>query len=235
MYYDTRSAARPVGGDAVAALAAAAPLLPPGGFGSRETPTVSFYNVPPRSRAERKTTTDRDAVEKSRLRERKGAHYQYSDPGGLVAPDDTSTHFMGSKERFKLDAATEVRLDKEDKLRRKATELLRRREENVARDEERWQKMEAAASAAEARVAFLQADGGKAQRNRSGMPFDPVTLAYHSSREGEVLRCVSVCVWHTTTALYSQSLPTRASCVQTAGIKTTPPSFGPRIVPRHCR
>lgn len=189
MYYDVGAIVRPSGGDAVIAIAAAAPLLPPGGFGTLDAPTVSFVNAPPRSRVERRALADRESMEKQRLRERKGAHFQYADPGGLVVPDDSrSAHYMDSRARFAVDTATEVRLEKEDRLRRKASELLRRREEGISRDEERWQRMEAEARAEEARVAFLQADGGKARRNRSGMPFDPVTLGYHATHEGEVLR-----------------------------------------------
>lgn len=192
MYYDRGATSRPAGVDSIIALASTVPLLPPGGFGTVDAPTVAFYNVPPRSRAERKALADRETVEKQRLRERKGAHFQYADPGRLVAPDDPhSALYMGSKERFTIDTATEVRMEKEDRLRRKATELLRRREEVIARDEDRWQKMESEARAAEARVAALQADGGKARRNQSGMPFDPVTLSYHATHEGESLRWVA--------------------------------------------
>ena len=188
MYYDTASAIRTSGGDSVAALAANAPLLSRGGFGTLDAPSIAFFNAPLRGKAERKALSDREGMEKQRLRERRGEHFQYADPGGLVAPDCRSGHYMGSKERFTIDTATEIRLEKEDRLRRKATDLLRRRDEGIARDEERWQKMEAEARAAEARVAFFQADGGKARRNRSGMPFDPVTLEYHGTHDGEALK-----------------------------------------------
>jgi hypothetical protein len=188
MYYDNVASGRARGEVTFAGLVAGAPLLPPGGFGTLEAPSVPFHNLPTRSR-ERQALTDRETLEKSRLRERTGGRFVYADPGHVIAPDDSSSAlYLDSRLRFTTDAVTEARVEKDARIAHRASDLLRRREETMVREEERWKRMEAESRAAELRVASLQTDGGKARRNKSGLPFDPVTLNYHASHDGDLLR-----------------------------------------------
>ena len=48
--------------------------------------------------------------------------------------------------------------------------------------------MEAAEAAEAERVAALRADGSKARRNRSGLPFDPLTLGLRDTPEAAALQ-----------------------------------------------
>lgn len=57
--------------------------------------------------------------------------------------------------------------------------------QDVAREQARWARMDAEAAAEQERLDWLQADGRKARKNQSGVPFDPVTSAYKDTPEGQ--------------------------------------------------
>jgi hypothetical protein len=72
---------------------------------------------------------------------------------------------------------------------KRTQELARKREEVSVREAARWAAMEIADKEEQDRLARNREDGGKARRNKSGTPYDPVSLEYHHDEEGDELRC----------------------------------------------
>jgi len=173
----------------LASAIAAAPSLPEGGLGSWREPRARLHNVVPRSRDARRGPVDREHLEKQRLSQRREVFAAFADPGALIAPEDTAAaaHLSGEG-RFGVDFATEDRFARAAAVQRRAAVLAKRRDDEAVREARRWEAMEAARVAEEERLTRLRTDGGKARRNASGMPFDPITLAYAANGAGESLR-----------------------------------------------
>jgi hypothetical protein len=64
----------------------------------------------------------------------------------------------------------------------------KRREASAVRDEGRWQKIDDKARKEEDMWSRYREHGGKARRNKSSVPFNPVNLGYNQGRDGENLR-----------------------------------------------
>ena len=159
------------------------------GYGPFDHPAIAFNAVPARSRAQRRHVMNREEVERARLRERRSGFERYAEAGGLTVPDDkTSAMYAADQDRFNTDAAAEEKDARDEAAARRASEIERRRgfysaqaaalREHEAAEARRWGEETAA----------LQADGGAARRNRTGLPVDPLTQQYAGSAEGERLR-----------------------------------------------
>lgn len=145
-------------------------------------------NIPRRTRAERRHLLNREAVEKARLRERRERFSHYEEPGAVVASDDReSALYIAEADRFVTDVATEQRFLREQARERKASEIARRRDEQMSRDEARYHKMEEEARMFDERTLALQADGRPAFKNKSGEAFDPITTKYVDGPEGQLM------------------------------------------------
>ena len=108
-----------------------------------------------------------------------------ADSSGVRASlvEEESVFYVDSGDRFNQeDAATAERGNRLRAAERKQAELLRRREQAVGRDDARREAMAAADAEHSARTTQLQLDGGKARRNVSGIPYDPINL---SNRSGD--------------------------------------------------
>lgn len=177
---------------ALDALIAGAPLLPPGGFGSAVAPAHAFYgDGVARSREARRHTADREEVEKGRLRARRFGFGAYAEPGGLTAPDsgpDAGAAYAADVDRFYTDVAAEERHRREEAGARRAAEHARKRDAALARDEERWARMEAEAREFDEKTRRLQAAGTAAMKNLTGRAADPVAGTYEASARGAALR-----------------------------------------------
>jgi hypothetical protein len=64
----------------------------------------------------------------------------------------------------------------------------KRREESAVRDETRWQRIDEKARKEEDMWSRYREHGGKARRNKSSVPFNPVHLGYNDGKDGEMLR-----------------------------------------------
>jgi hypothetical protein len=114
----------------------------------------------------------------------------YADPGTLVAPaaDVPCAHFQPAAERFHRDFAAEERERATAATARKQAGLMQRRQAEAEREAARWAAMDAADVAERERLSALRLDGGKARKNRPGLPYDPLRNMYHGTGDGEVLR-----------------------------------------------
>ncbi len=146
-------------------------------------------NIQPLPRNSRKFATDKETVEKSRLKQRTGGFTKYVDPAGLIgSADPSSAGYMPPSDQFITDVAAEDKLRRQAEAARRANDLLRRREAVAARDDARWQSMEAAKQAEEERVARLRENAKTAAANRRSMAYDPLTLQYEDSAAGRALK-----------------------------------------------
>jgi hypothetical protein len=64
----------------------------------------------------------------------------------------------------------------------------------VAREQQRWARMAAESAAEEERLAQARASGMRAKRNMGSEHFNIITLAYHSTPQGQNLRYKVCCV-----------------------------------------
>lgn len=172
------------------AMLAGAALLPPGGFGPWDKPAVVFHGLAPRARATRKFTSNRDAMEQARLRERRGGYGAYNEPGGISVPDahPDSAAYMADSDRFHGHAAAEEREMRDQAAARAKAEITRRREWFAARETVKIAQQESQERKWDEDTSKLQADGRPARANKTGIAADPVTGIAMSGREGDSLR-----------------------------------------------
>ena len=120
------------------------------------------------------------------LQRRTGFRPSPADADGTLLDSNTTTSTVHvhaesafhqhEADRFsQADAATQERAKRLRETERKNAELARRRDLAAGRDEARDAAAAAAEAARYARTLQLQEDGGKARRNRSGVPYDPLT------------------------------------------------------------
>lgn len=186
MNHDFGSAQRVVPTTPLDQLIASAGLKPQGGYGSWDRPNIAFFNQPAKTREARRHLTDREGIEKDRLRERRFGYHQYEEPGAIVRPDaHDSALYQEETDRFFTDVAAEERYRREEKVAKKNAEYARRREEAMLRDEERWRQMEAESRQFDEKTVRLQASETAALKNKSGIPYDPVSGHYEASTRGE--------------------------------------------------
>ena len=75
-----------------------------------------------------------------------------------------------------------------EKTRQEEQRITARRHANALREEERWNQIDKANQKEEQKWEYMRTHGAKAQRNNSSVPYDPITLKYHDSHEGEKLQ-----------------------------------------------
>ncbi|CEL96000.1 unnamed protein product [Vitrella brassicaformis CCMP3155] len=149
--------------------------------------------IKPRTRAERNALRDRESLEKERLRNRTGGFHRYEDPGNLIQPikDDPKNPTLPNPiDRF-VRTAEVAELEREDRKREQGKRDQfheNRRMSRESREEQRWRRMEEREECDKQRVQNLQMYSQKAFKNRSGAPFDIVTLRYDQSEEGRRLQ-----------------------------------------------
>ncbi len=169
------------------AIASAGPL-PEGGYGSYEAPRLAFFSVPARTREARRHVVDREEVEKERLRARRAGYAtnEYAEPGAIITAesDPQSAMYQADTDRFYTDVAAEERHLRAERNAKKNADYMRKRDEALARDEERWRRMEAEAREFDEKTLRLQADGRAAAKNLSGIPYDPINASLRMGHAG---------------------------------------------------
>ena len=132
---------------------------------------------------------DKETLEKSRLRERTGGYHKYIDYGtNLTAQDPSSVGFMSEADRFHTDTAGEEKLARDARVERRHDQYIQKRAVNAEREDERWARIEREKAIEEAKWQEIRDKGEKARRNHNSVPYNPLTLAYNQSEEGNRLR-----------------------------------------------
>mmetsp|Transcript_47035 Transcript_47035/g.75313 ORF Transcript_47035/g.75313 Transcript_47035/m.75313 type:complete len:189 (+) Transcript_47035:193-759(+) len=167
-------------------------MNPHGDGGSPDDPRyhpseADFHNVAPRTREERLASNDKDALEKMRLDHRRGGHARFDGSKNPLLPDEGSLSFMSEAERFGTDAAGEEFDKRQRKLLEKEEHYEKRRAMSYQREETRWAKVEMEHRYHEEHNAEMMASD-KAKRNASSVAYNPLTLEYNDTYNGELLK-----------------------------------------------
>ncbi|KAF6257144.1 flagellar associated protein [Scenedesmus sp. NREL 46B-D3] len=113
---------------------------------------MSFHNAEPRTRQERLAAVNKEYVEKSMLKARRGNYHKYQEPGNPLVPEPTSPLYAPEASRFNKDAAAEIREQKLQAHQRKQKLYEEKRQKAVAGEQQRWQQMEEERRHEEARM-----------------------------------------------------------------------------------
>ena len=145
---------------------------------------VSFHNTEPRTRAYRHAQTNKESLEKQRLVERKGGYHKYEKIEAVTQYEQGTVGFMPEAGRFDTDTVGEEWRRRQAAQQRTQQIYQAKRGEAVAREERRWEQMEAAKVAEAEKYARYRDDPLMGKKNVGSMPFDPVTLRYNDGDDG---------------------------------------------------
>lgn len=161
--------------------------------------TAAFNNIPARSRELREALRDKEQLEKDRLRHRKEGYTRIdtSVTGSAMLVYEPKSHgYMSDADRFHSDTAGEERALREARNSRVKMQYQHRRQESVTREVSRWDAMDAADVAEEKKWQVKRDSGMYARRNKSGEPFNPITLQYNDGKDGQRLKVADDAVKH---------------------------------------
>eukprot|EP00743_Colponemidia_sp_Colp-15_P002862 GILK01003100.1.p2 GENE.GILK01003100.1~~GILK01003100.1.p2 ORF type:complete len:209 (+),score=42.50 GILK01003100.1:127-753(+) len=134
---------------------------------------------------ERRSEKAKEELERARVAQRTNTGLQVvKSPTGV---DRHTALFMDDKDRFKTDAAADLReMELQRKIKREQM-LEKKRAEHIAREEKRWNEVDA-----EHQRKAVQADAmlsrNKAKTNKSSVPYNPISGAYNDDADGMRLK-----------------------------------------------
>jgi len=158
-----------------------------------------FQNAVPKTRAQRRAAKDKESLEKDRLRNRFGGAdarctrtQDFPGPGhSHTTMDPRAQGFITEANRFitgGFEICAENKQMRDHEVNHRHSLDDQRREINVARDENRWKKIDELARKEEERWERYRKDGGKARRNKGSVPFHLIRLGYNDTYDGDVQR-----------------------------------------------
>eukprot|EP01086_Lenisia_limosa_P012246 TRINITY_DN4018_c0_g1_i1.p1 TRINITY_DN4018_c0_g1~~TRINITY_DN4018_c0_g1_i1.p1 ORF type:complete len:197 (+),score=47.45 TRINITY_DN4018_c0_g1_i1:72-662(+) len=143
--------------------------------------------IQPRTREDRYQSSNKDALEKRRINDRREGHARPETSENLIiCPTDTSG-YIAEQDRFHTNAADEEREFRMQERERREEAYAARRQEYVEKEEERWRQMEVEDQRVEDRTRQRREAGAMAH-NANSVSFNPVTLQYAEGPEGDRLR-----------------------------------------------
>ena len=149
---------------------------------------MNMNNIKPKDRSERISNKNRETIEKAFLSDRIGAYNKKSDPLKLNDPEPSSSLFINEAERFNKDFATN-----EYERRRDLNEKKRLRNEQLKmnlfeKEQKRWEKMDYEYMKELNKAMLNKEKNIVGKKNNPGLAFNPITLDYDKSVQGEILR-----------------------------------------------
>jgi len=109
-------------------------------------------------------------------------------PSELLSLQPNAAGFLADADRFHSDTAGEEYLKRKADYSRKQDIYNNTRIQRQENEESRWKKIEEAKSAEEEYWQQQRSLGNKSMKNKSCVPYDPLTLQYNDSMDGEKLR-----------------------------------------------
>ena len=109
-------------------------------------------------------------------------------PSDLLTLQTNAAGFLADADRFHSDTAGEEFLDRKKKFDRKQQIYSNTRQSRAGEEESRWRKIEEGKEEEERYWAGQRETGVKSMKNKSCVPYDPLTLQYDDSHAGEKLR-----------------------------------------------
>jgi len=145
-------------------------------------------NIKPRTREEREALANKELIEKSRINQRVGLEARNVNMQDILHnAHPKSTLFINENERFDKDFAVHDRNQRQKERMLKDMGIEKHRLEALERDAQRWEKMEHEANRADQVQDFKRQVFLHGKHNMSGMPFNPITLEYERSEQGQSL------------------------------------------------
>lgn len=155
-----------------------------------------FKNIKAKTRAERRSTRDKVALERSRLMARSGWQarmHQKNCPEttfGLTSCRPGDEGFMSDSDRFHSDVAGEEFNKRAEKSKKAHEAQLFRRERARRRDEDRWAKNESLQNEEEAKLQRMRDNPSimgyrSSKKNQSNVAYDITNLQYKQDTTGE--------------------------------------------------
>eukprot|EP00771_Trimastix_marina_P001228 gnl/Trimastix_PCT/2283.p1 GENE.gnl/Trimastix_PCT/2283~~gnl/Trimastix_PCT/2283.p1 ORF type:complete len:196 (-),score=28.70 gnl/Trimastix_PCT/2283:129-716(-) len=139
--------------------------------------------IEPRGRESRRTY--KEHIEKSRLGQRREKVSHYDPIENPVTPSSHAPMYQGEVERFETDSAAFERRRMDQVRQRQKRIDQSHRDRDMQRESERWKRMEESDQREQQRIERL---AGTGKKNVSSVAYDPVTLSYNDSHDGERLR-----------------------------------------------
>lgn len=151
-------------------------------------PLVTFNQVIPRTRQERRDRESKETLEKSRLRDRRECHFKYTDLGRLTEPDAGTLQYCDDAERFSADAAGVFKNDREAVLHHQKERMDAKRAMLIEREEIRWAAIDKDQTSEEEKWERIREIGERNRRNTNSVPYNPINLSYNDNESGDMLR-----------------------------------------------
>mmetsp|Transcript_2966 Transcript_2966/g.5676 ORF Transcript_2966/g.5676 Transcript_2966/m.5676 type:complete len:231 (-) Transcript_2966:64-756(-) len=159
-----------------------------------QAPSSGFKNIKPLTRKERRALKDKVALEKQRLMNRTGlAAKMYREnapenPSDLLTLQSNAAGFLADADRYHSDTAGEEFQIRKKAYDRKQEIYNNTRIKRAENEEQRWKKIEDSKVQEERYWETQRELGVKSAKNKSCVPYDPLTLQYHDTHDGEKLR-----------------------------------------------
>lgn len=145
-------------------------------------------NIKPKDRSERIANRNRDNIEKAYLQDRVGMFNKPAEKARINDPDPMSDIYISEGERFNKDFAA---YDYEKRCRdhQKKKERYQTLQSILFdRERKRWEKMDYDYLRNENKIMMNKERNLVGRKNNPGMAFNPITLQYDNSVQGEILK-----------------------------------------------
>ena len=124
--------------------------------------------------------------------------------------DRDAVGFCDEADRFQTDFAYEEKLKRDGKIAREEAILEAKRLQLAEREEARWSQIDNRQINEDEKWNELRQKGEKAKRNNSSVPYNPITLKYNETADGEKLRYADQAIKYRA-AIRAQMLQSRMS------------------------
>lgn len=145
-------------------------------------------NTKPKDRSERIANRNRDNIEKAYLQDRVGMFNKPAEKARINDPDPMSDIYISEGERFNKDFAA---YDYEKRCRdhqKKKDRYQTLQSILFDRERKRWEKMDYDYLRNENKIMMNKERNLVGRKNNPGMAFNPITLQYDNSVQGEILK-----------------------------------------------
>ena len=149
---------------------------------------VTFKQVVPRTRKERRDRASKETLEKSRLENRRECHFQYTNLGKLTEPEPNTLQSCTDAERFSADCAGVFKNRREEGLKVRKERMDTKRAMMIEREEVRWAEIDREQTAEDVKWNHIRELGERNRRNTSSVPYNPISLSYNDNVSGDLLR-----------------------------------------------
>ena len=124
--------------------------------------------VKPRTREERRNLSNKETLEKDRLKKRNEGYNRYVDLGKVTEPTKLAVGYLAEHERFDTDYAFEEKGLRDARLARQEQIYVNKRQQNAEREEGRWNQIDTAKREEEEMHDRWREDGSKVSGARGG-------------------------------------------------------------------